>query len=115
MCGILFCLQQAAQGESDAAWNDVFQRLQAANAARGQSRDSPSEQYFLPFDRSSGPDAQETVVKNTGDVSITFFASELRLRGDAYIAQPHRDEQGNVLCWNGEVCHTLPSCVVLRL
>lgn len=58
---------------------------------------------FSPSDRSSGPDAQETVVQNIGDVSMTFFASELRLRGDAYIAQPHRDEQGNVLCWNGEV------------
>lgn len=50
-----------------------------------------------------GPDAQETVYKSVGGVKLTFFASELRLRGDAYISQPHKDEQGNILCWNGEV------------
>ena len=43
------------------------------------------------------------MVKVFDNIKMTFFASELRLRGDAYIAQPHRDEQGNILCWNGEV------------
>ncbi|EKM60904.1 uncharacterized protein PHACADRAFT_84456 [Phanerochaete carnosa HHB-10118-sp] len=84
MCGILFYLHKVAQCQNDAAWNNLFHRLRDANAARG-------------------PDAQETVVQNISDVHMTFFASELRLRGDAYITQPHRDEHGNVLCWNGEV------------
>jgi hypothetical protein len=30
-------------------------------------------------------------------------ASELRLRGKFPVVQPHRDVEGNVLCWNGEV------------
>jgi hypothetical protein len=33
---------------------------------------------------------------------LDFFASELRLRGDAPVIQPH-EKQGDVLCWNGEV------------
>ena len=35
-------------------------------------------------------------------LSITFYASELRLRGTSFIVQPHV-KNGNVLCWNGEV------------
>ena len=34
---------------------------------------------------------------------MTFYASELRLRGDEFITQPHTDESGDILCWNGEV------------
>ena len=56
-----------------------------------------------------GPDAQDTVCKKFNDYKLTFFGSELRLRGDGYIAQPHRDQQGNVLCWNGEVSTLLCS------
>lgn len=51
----------------------------------------------------TGPDAQDTVQMKHGRASLTFFGSELRLRGDQYISQPHRDNQGNILCWNGEV------------
>ena len=36
-------------------------------------------------------------------VHLDFFASELCLRGDAPVAQPHVSESGDVLCWNGEV------------
>lgn len=52
---------------------------------------------------SEGPDAQESVQATVLSLTLSFFASELRLRGDADIAQPHRDISGNVLCWNGEV------------
>lgn len=38
-----------------------------------------------------------------GDLELDFFASELRLRGDAPVVQPH-EKAGNVFCWNGEVC-----------
>lgn len=51
----------------------------------------------------AGPDAQETMRIAVENHTLSFFASELRLRGDAYIAQPHRDDDGNILCWNGEV------------
>ncbi len=55
-----------------------------------------------------GPDAQrrhQTTLKSDCDatVHLDFFASELCLRGDAPIAQPHLSESGDVLCWNGEV------------
>ncbi|KAI0936134.1 hypothetical protein AcV5_004349 [Taiwanofungus camphoratus] len=89
MCGILFSLRYApSEGqkddESDTAFKELFSRLQVANAARG-------------------PDAQDTVQSFIRHLSLTFFASELRLRGDAHITQPHRDAAGNVLCWNGEI------------
>lgn len=60
-----------------------------------------------------GPDAQNThsMVLSTGvaqdarrELKLEFFASELRLRGDEPVAQPHMDDKGDVLCWNGEVC-----------
>ena len=59
----------------------------------------------------TGPDAQHRhqTTLNSGrgaTVHLDFFASELRLRGDAPVAQPHVDERGDVLCWNGEVCNT---------
>jgi len=55
-----------------------------------------------------GPDAQrrhQTTLKSACDatVHLDFFASELCLRGDAPVAQPHVSESGDVLCWNGEV------------
>jgi hypothetical protein len=37
---------------------------------------------------------------------LDFFVSELRLRGDAPIVQPH-EKDGNVFCWNGEVSSAL--------
>lgn len=35
---------------------------------------------------------------------LNFFASELCLRGDSEVVQPHVKDQ-NILCWNGEVIH----------
>jgi hypothetical protein len=55
-----------------------------------------------------GPDAEnglQTVVQNeNSSIEISFFASELLLRGNSMVVQPHHDAQGNVFCWNGEVC-----------
>ena len=60
------------------------------------------------YDPCEGPDAQSsyTTTIKSGDgtnLEVRFFASELRLRGDQPIVQPHV-ESGDVLCWNGEVC-----------
>jgi asparagine synthetase B (glutamine-hydrolysing) len=33
---------------------------------------------------------------------LELYASELRLRGNSSIVQPHVQD-GNILCWNGEV------------
>ena len=53
-----------------------------------------------------GPDVQRghqmTLIGQEATVYLDFFASELCLRGNAPVAQPHLHE-GNVLCWNGEV------------
>ncbi|KAF9229524.1 hypothetical protein BS17DRAFT_26002 [Gyrodon lividus] len=55
-----------------------------------------------------GPDAQQTKTIclssccATGNHILELYASELRLRGDAPIVQPHA-QGGDVLCWNGEV------------
>lgn len=64
----------------------------------------PFSAHYLTNLPPTGPDAQDTARINVQNYALTFFASELRLRGDAYIQQPHRGPQGNILCWNGEVC-----------
>ncbi|KAL6304254.1 asparagine synthase-domain-containing protein [Sparassis latifolia] len=89
MCGIFFSLRSAVSqddGNETSASNlsQLLGKLQLANAARG-------------------PDAQETVHITVQRIALTFFASELRLRGEAAVAQPHIDPDGNVLCWNGEI------------
>ena len=60
--------------------------------------------------RKIGPDAQQTCSKilrpdsSEGDeLQLRFFASELQLRGNQAVVQPHQ-EGGDVFCWNGEVC-----------
>jgi hypothetical protein len=57
-----------------------------------------------------GPDAQSTRhIRVVGDpqtsINLQLFASELRLRGDVDIVQPHCTDRvdSDVLCWNGEV------------
>ena len=60
----------------------------------------------------TGPDAQrghQITLKSDQEATVylDFFASELRLRGNAPVAQPHIHESGNVLCWNGEVRNRL--------
>lgn len=52
----------------------------------------------------AGPDAQASIKVDVHQLQLTFCASELRLRGDTSIIQPHEDADGNILCWNGEVC-----------
>ncbi|KAI0307607.1 asparagine synthase-domain-containing protein [Multifurca ochricompacta] len=56
----------------------------------------------------AGPDAQHrhqiTLESDNGiTIHLDFFASELRLRGDAPVVQPHVHEGGDALCWNGEI------------
>lgn len=120
MCGIFVSARvSTAHGEED-----VFKKrrleLEEVNSSRGMCRYNSS----LAFKAAlfvSGPDAQnnhtlsfpfDSTQSNSSDnsyetdaerqVSITFYASELRLRGTSFIVQPHL-KNGNVLCWNGEV------------
>ncbi|KAL1762472.1 asparagine synthase-domain-containing protein [Schizophyllum commune] len=82
MCGICFVLRRNSTGE-DGDLNKLYSLLEQANAARG-------------------PDAQITREVRADHIDLTFYSSELRLRGDAPVVQPHEGE-GNILCWNGEV------------
>ncbi|KAI0651670.1 asparagine synthase-domain-containing protein [Trametes meyenii] len=91
MCGILFSITPTvdsafknAQTSSCNCLEKIYPKLREATAARG-------------------PDAQETLKRDVKQLHLTFYASELHLRGDVSIEQPHSDGEGNVLCWNGEV------------
>ncbi|KAH8991989.1 asparagine synthase-domain-containing protein [Lactarius akahatsu] len=109
MCGIVFLADWHATTAnrssriSDEGFIELMGRLRAASAARGQ--------FYHPLFSGTcctGPDVQRdhqiTLKSDHGaTVYLDFFASELRLRGDAPVAQPHIHESGNVLCWNGEV------------
>ncbi|KAL5518997.1 hypothetical protein ACEPAH_680 [Sanghuangporus vaninii] len=86
MCGILLAIQR--QKDVATVFQPICKQLETANSARG-------------------PDAQESVRFTLSSdkgfpLDVRFFASELRLRGDKPIVQPHVDS-GNVLCWNGEI------------
>ncbi|RPD81814.1 hypothetical protein L226DRAFT_528055 [Lentinus tigrinus ALCF2SS1-7] len=86
MCGILFSIQtkDPASGDRPNHLTNLFPRLTSAIAARG-------------------PDAQDSVQLDVAQLILTFSASELRLRGETLVTQPHRDADGNLLCWNGEI------------
>ncbi|KAI5123605.1 hypothetical protein M0805_003421 [Coniferiporia weirii] len=86
MCGILVSVQRVEDVNAD--FEILWGHLKVANAARG-------------------PDAYEChqVVVATDEGSsldVRFFASELRLRGDKPVIQPHRSSKA-AFCWNGEV------------
>ncbi|KAH7915329.1 asparagine synthase-domain-containing protein [Hygrophoropsis aurantiaca] len=87
MCGIFCSVQERCHNNPD--FQNLAERLRIANAARG-------------------PDAQRShriSLKTIGDdfgLDLDLFASELRLRGDAPVVQPH-EQGGDVFCWNGEI------------
>ncbi|TBU35062.1 asparagine synthase-domain-containing protein [Dichomitus squalens] len=86
MCGILFFISRSdpRNNPHNSRFNRLLSKLQAATSSRG-------------------PDAQDVIYTDVQELTLTFCASELRLRGDAFIKQPHTDDTGNILCWNGEV------------
>ncbi|KAH8998749.1 asparagine synthase-domain-containing protein [Lactarius hatsudake] len=100
MCGIVFLADwhTTAANRSSPISNEGFielmGQLRAASAARGQ--------FYHPLFSGTcctGPDVQRdhqvTLKSDHGaTVHLDFFASELRLRGDAPVAQPHIHESG---------------------
>lgn len=131
MCGISVSAHVAtAHGEED-AFKKRRLELEEVNSARGMCRiivlglviqvgilfflvSGPDAQnsytLLLPFDsltpcstQSNSSDiSNDTDAETRRQVTITFYASELRLRGSSDIVQPHL-KNSNVLCWNGEV------------
>jgi len=119
MCGIFFSARFSSPNDCGlvALDRDVFStmslELRKINTARGgyfwYIATKYSAQFYL---YQLGPDAQKThrmslaSSPETKDavnkiLDLEFYASELRLRGDFPVVQPHiRGE--NILCWNGE-------------
>jgi len=130
MCGIFVSVRFLRQDENPqdiCQFAEVTSKLKDANAARGTQGYDPANE--IATESGAGPDAQNTytlllecedsVMPDGGSstvyigsprlgsrLAVEFFASELRLRGDRPIVQPHVGN-GNVLCWNGEVIHLL--------
>jgi hypothetical protein len=113
MCGIYFSARKrgsTSQLGDHESFDSLSEVLRQANALRGLSQ-------FKGIDIASyisetgvclplGPDAHKSHILHIEDQSVLdleFFSSELRLRGDEPIVQPHTHD-GDVLCWNGEVC-----------
>ncbi|KAJ4494303.1 asparagine synthase-domain-containing protein [Lentinula lateritia] len=63
---------------------ELTQRLREANATRG-------------------PDARKSCCISCSQLNLEFFSSELRLRGNDPVVQPHKSDSGSLLCWNGEI------------
>ncbi|KAI0348709.1 hypothetical protein BDW22DRAFT_1366689 [Trametopsis cervina] len=91
MCGILFvCEQEQAAHDENSTGGALtnfyrkYDSLKTLNSARG-------------------PDAEGTIQEVLGGLQLIFYGSELCLRGTGDISQPHEDDEGNIMCWNGEV------------
>jgi hypothetical protein len=107
MCGILFFAH--ANSDRCPLGPDLWQSLCQANSSRGQLSDH--NQYTL-LTTELGPDSQNehrfsihghsAAAIKQATTNFCFVASELKLRGEAFIDQPHI-RGGNILCWNGEV------------
>lgn len=120
MCGIFLSIH-ADNNPSDSRFSSICRALKRNNADRGLVL-IRTTRILIFLIQSLGPDAQgnhrihittstpisqgisHQIAHNTGRVrfEVDFYASELRLRGDSPIFQPHV-QRGNILCWNGEV------------
>ncbi|KAG8889849.1 hypothetical protein FRB99_003941, partial [Tulasnella sp. 403] len=84
MCGIVVYLSlDPLPPSSDAP--PILTALQSSNAVRG-------------------PDAQGSLqTQLDSDLTLHAYASVLHLRGSEVTPQPHRNENGDWFCWNGEI------------
>ncbi|KAJ3736991.1 asparagine synthase-domain-containing protein [Lentinula guzmanii] len=83
MCGIFAQVTQT-DDFSHRHPEELSQRLREANATRG-------------------PDARKSCCISLSRVFLELFSSELRLRGNSPVIQPHQNDSGAILSWNGEV------------
>ncbi|KAJ3750126.1 asparagine synthase-domain-containing protein [Lentinula detonsa] len=83
MCGIFVQVTQTDE-LSHRHPEELSQRLREANATRG-------------------PDARKSCCISLSRVFLELFSSELRLRGNSPVIQPHQNDSGAILCWNGEI------------
>ncbi|KAG2023253.1 asparagine synthase [Coprinopsis cinerea AmutBmut pab1-1] len=111
MCGIFVSIRREARGYQPdvldaASFAALSEDLREANSYRG-----PDYQQTLSIevptrriDKSDESEAES--LSPPGHVRADFYGSELRLRGNCDVQQPHQRD-GNMLCWNGEVFNGL--------
>jgi hypothetical protein len=119
MCGIFFSARFLSPNDcglvaqDQDAFSTMSLELRKINAARGGYFWYLATNYSIHFHfYQLGPDAQKTHRMSLASspeakdavsriLDLEFYASELRLRGQFPVVQPHiRGE--NILCWNGE-------------
>ncbi|KAJ8084263.1 hypothetical protein PM082_003031 [Marasmius tenuissimus] len=93
MCGIFFCARNIDSIPSNETV-ECLERLRNVNAARGPDTNRSCIVNSSDEESQNGP--------TPSGISMEFFASELHLRGDLPVIQPH-EKDGDILCWNGEV------------
>ncbi|KAF8559283.1 hypothetical protein OG21DRAFT_1493211 [Imleria badia] len=102
MCGIFCSLRTSCKQENISADEDAFRvvsgKLKRANAARGPDAGHATSISF-PVCNAAACGSESAISR--GHI-LELYASELRLRGNVPIVQPHMGG-GDVLCWNGEV------------
>jgi len=117
MCGIFVSAicSKNSEGGADSAFQHICSKLRNVNALRG-TFGSGSFIIHQNFEFFLGPDAQtscwlkSSIEKQSGPLysdvhlHLELHASELRLRGNSPVVQPHMKD-GNILCWNGEVIY----------
>ena len=104
MCGILFSLT------TDQVDPHLWRTLQEINTKRGTLRISINNCKVDVF-ICKGPDSQQTQTIALSDTTLQFYSTVLHLRGRDNVPQPVC-ENGNILCWNGEIFDGLQVCAL---
>ncbi|KAI8620324.1 asparagine synthase-domain-containing protein [Chytriomyces sp. MP71] len=108
MCGILFRAGKTAPSGTAAGLSQFPHplRIVTNNGPERATCEPPMWRHLVAAVGRRGCDAQHAASVEFGSstASASVFASVLRLRGSAVVAQPRvRAEDGSFLCWNGEL------------
>lgn len=107
MCGIFVSARVSGVHGKEEAFDKRRLELEEMNSARGPDAQN-NHTVHLPFSFDSSIPCSNisrdisNEAESQSQLSIEFYASELRLRGTSFVVQPHLKD-GNVLCWNGEI------------
>ncbi|KIK04283.1 hypothetical protein K443DRAFT_93427 [Laccaria amethystina LaAM-08-1] len=103
MCGIFFSIHADNNSCSDSRFLSICHALKRNNADRGPDAQG-NHRIHITTSTPISQGISHQIDHNYGRVrfEVDFYASELRLRGESPIFQPHV-QRGNILCWNGEI------------
>ncbi|CAA7266634.1 unnamed protein product [Cyclocybe aegerita] len=102
MCGIFVSARvvPSVDVKEEEIFSTLSRELRHVNAARGPDA---QRNHVLSFVcPGSNPPGSKPDQSDAATLKADFYASELRLRGDSPIVQPHVKGE-NALCWNGEI------------